>query len=378
MAEDAAGTKPVRRGSNRSKKTGPFGPVYGAIDLGTNNCRMLLARKMRSGFRVVDAYSRIVKLGEGLTASRQLSDDAMERAMEALSVCAHRLARRDVKQLRAVATEACRLAENGDEFIEKVRVETGIKLEIISSEEEARLAVQGSLDLLDESKDAALVVDIGGGSTELCWVDIAEWRNRGGFQSGGRPPLRGWATIPAGVVTLSEQFPEADAMNSDERAEWYGQMKEFARSKFKVPKGARRLRHLFEQDKAHLVGTSGTVTSVAGVHLNLERYDRNVVDGLVMTTDEMRAACDRLSTKDAAGRAGEGCIGTDRADLVLAGCAILETVMEEWPTQSIRVGDRGLREGLLLNLMRPKKKRGRRGRKGPRGKAVQSDAGSQS
>lgn len=361
MARDDAGDKSARRRSSRSGKSASYGPVYGAIDLGTNNCRMLLARKNRHGFRVVDAYSRIVKLGEGLTTSRSLSDDAMQRAMEALSVCAHRLARRDVKHLRAVATEACRLASNGPEFIDKVRAETGIKLEIISSEEEARLAVQGSLDLLDENKDAALVLDIGGGSTELCWVDVAEWRRRGGYESGGRPPLRGWATIPAGVVTLSEQFPEPDSMNDEEREAWYNEMKAYTRSRMKIPKGANRLRPLFDDGNAHLVGTSGTVTSVAGVHLNLESYNRNKVDGLWITTDEMRTACNRLSTKDAKGRAGEGCIGTDRAELVLAGCAILEVVMEAWPCEKIRVGDRGLREGLLLNLMRPKKRRGRRG-----------------
>ena len=177
---------------------------------------MLLARRTRGGFRVVDAYSRIVRLGEGITASGELSDAAMDRAVEALGVCAERIKRRNVTKLRAIATEACRQAKNGEVFLERVKSETGLDMEIIGPEEEARLAVQGSLDLLDEDMDAAVVVDIGGGSTELCWVDLAEWRNRGGYENGGRPPLRGWSSMPLGVVTLSERFPEPK--NADDAA----------------------------------------------------------------------------------------------------------------------------------------------------------------
>lgn len=360
MAKDAAGDAPGRPGPNRPRKKNRGEPLYGAIDLGTNNCRMLVARKTRDGFRVVDAYSRIVKLGEGLGASGRLSDAAMDRAVEALKVCAQRLERKQVNAMRAIATEACRRAENGEAFLERVERETGLALEIVSAEEEARLAVQGSLDLLDEGMDAAVVVDIGGGSTELCWVDLAEWRARGGFQSGGRPPLRGWSTMPMGVVTLSELFPEPEG--DEARAQWYADMKAHVKKQMKAPKGARRLRPIFEAGRAHMVGTSGTVTSVAGVHLDLHRYDRSRVDGLWLTHQEALTVCTRLASKDRAGRAQEGCIGTERADLVLAGCAILEAVMEAWPTERMRVGDRGLREGLLLNLMRKKRRRGRRGR----------------
>jgi len=361
MAKDDAGAKPARQRPNRGRKSARQDPVYGAIDLGTNNCRMLLARRTRDGFRVVDAYSRIVRLGEGITASGALSDAAMDRAIEALAVCAERIKRRNVTKMRAIATEACRRAENGEAFLERVKAQTGLEMEIIGPEEEARLAVQGSLDLLDETLDAAVVVDIGGGSTELCWVDLAEWRSRGGYDSGGRPPLRGWFSMPLGVVTLSERFPEPKGASDAERTAWYQQMKAHAVKHLKPPKGARRLRPIFEAGRAHMVGTSGTVTSVAGVHLNLHRYMRDKVDGMWMTSDEARAACQRLASRDRAGRAREGCIGHDRADLVLAGCAIYEAVMDAWPTERVRVGDRGLREGMLLNLMRPKRRRGRRG-----------------
>lgn len=349
--------------------------IYGAIDLGTNNCRMLMARRANRGFRVVESFSRIVRLGEGLGASGVLSDQSMDRAVEALAVCAQKLERRRVTKLRAVATQACRMASNGREFLDRVKRETGLELDLITPEEEARLAVQGSLDLLDDSFDAAVVVDIGGGSTELCWLDLAEWRARGGYPDAGRPGIRGWTTIPLGVVTLSERCPEPANATPEERLAWYEAMKAEVRKETYIPKGARRLRPLFEQGRAHMVGTSGTVTSVAGVHLNLARYDRNQVDGSWMEAHEARAACTRLSSKDAEGRAGEGCIGTERADLVVAGCAILETVMDGWPVPRLRVGDRGLREGLLLNLIYPRRKRGRRGRKARGSRSGQAAGG---
>ncbi len=366
MGQDASGAASDRGGAKSSggrsdpPRRRSDEPLYAAVDLGTNNCRMLVARRIGAGFRVVDAYSRIVRLGQGLAGTGALSDEAMDRAVEALGVCAERMRRKGVARSRCVTTEACRAAANGDAFLHRVREETGLELEVITAEEEARLAVQGSVDLLEPDLDAAIVVDIGGGSTELCWVDIAEWRRRGGPQSGGWPPLRGWTTMAVGVVTLAERFPEPRGGDAVERAAWYAGMKAYAAEQLKSPRGARRLRPLFEAGKAHMIGTSGTVTSVAGVHLNLPRYDRAKVDGLSLTHDEARAACDRLSSKDFARRAAEPCIGQDRADLVLAGCAILEAVMDAWPTPNLRVGDRGLREGMLLNLMRRKRRRGGR------------------
>ena len=365
MAKDAADSGQARPNRNRGRRSGGHDLVYGAIDLGTNNCRMLMARRAGRGFRVIDAYSRIVRLGEGLAANGRLSDAAMDRAIEALQVCAERFERRGASKIRTIATEACRAADNGEAFLDRVRERTGLPMELITAEEEARLAVQGSLDLLDETKDAALVIDIGGGSTELCWVDLAEWRNRGGYASGGKPPLRGWFSMPLGVVTLSDRFPEPEGDAA--RAQWYQDMRAHVTARMRPPKGAKRLRKLFQDGRAHLIGTSGTVTSVAGVHLNLDRYQRDKVDGLWMTTQEARAACARLASRDAAGRAREGCIGTERADLVVAGCAIYEAVMDAWPAEKVRIGDRGLREGMLLNLMRPKRKRGRRGGGRPKG-----------
>ncbi|MEE2527352.1 Ppx/GppA phosphatase family protein [Hyphobacterium sp. HN65] len=344
------GSKPAGRG-----RTGP-GPAFAAIDLGTNNCRMLVARRAGRSFRIIDAFSRIVRLGGGLTETGRLNPEAMDRVVEALEVCAEKMERREVIKYRAVATQACRLAENGEELMQRIKDKTGLNFDIISPEEEARLAVLGCLDLMDEDYDVALVVDIGGGSTELSWVDLAQWRERGGFDSGGRPPVRTWASAPVGVVTLSERIPEAE-----HGANWYEAMRAFASDALKTPRGARKLKSLFDEGRAHMIGTSGTITSVAGVHMQLPRYERALVDGSWMTAKEARDACQDLASKDLDGRAANPVIGTDRADLVLAGCAILEAVLDKWPVEKIRVGDRGLREGLLLNLMRkPKRRRSRR------------------
>ena len=339
------------------KKGGP-GPAFAAIDLGTNNCRMLIARRAGRSFRIIDAFSRIVRLGGGLTETGKLNDAAMDNVVSALGVCAEKMNRREVVKYRSVATQACRLADNGPELMARIKTETGLDFDIITPEEEARLAVLGCLDLMDESYDVALVVDIGGGSTELSWVDLAQWRARGGFESGGRPPIRTWASAPVGVVTLSERIPEAEHPD-----DWYEAMKDFAAEAIRTPRGARKLKTLFTSGRAHMIGTSGTITSVAGVHMGLPRYERSLVDGSWMTAADARAACLDLASKDIDGRAANPVIGRDRADLVLAGCAILEVVMDKWPVEKIRVGDRGLREGLLLNLMQKPKRRRRRNAK---------------
>jgi len=363
MAEPSPGeTGKVAAGRKRNRRKRAPSPVYGAIDLGTNNCRMLLAHRTGSGFQVIDAFSRVVRLGEGVAAEGNLSEEAMDRAVEALKVCAGKIRRhKDIKH-RSIATQACRMAGNGAEFLERVRAETGLEFDLISPEEEARLAVHGCVDLLDPDKDAALVIDIGGGSTELSWVDLAEWRKRGGPESGGRPPMKSWTSTPVGVVTLSERFPERE-----DREAWYNDMKSYAAKLMKTPRGARAMRPVFEEGRGHLVGTSGTVTSMAGVHLRLPRYDRSRVDGLWMSGEEALAACARLRDLDVAGRALEPTIGADRAELVLAGCAIYEAVAEAWPADRLRVGDRGLREGMLLNLMRKTRKRRRKRRRGGKG-----------
>lgn len=346
------------RPSGREAASGEA-PCYAALDLGTNNCRLLIATPSPSGFRVIEAYSRIVRLGEGLSQSGRLSDAAMDRALAALKVSGEKVRRRKVVKFRAIATQACRMAENGPAFVDRVAEETGVRLQIISPQEEARLSVTGCVNLLDASYEAALVVDVGGGSTELSWVDLAAW----GAGGAGIPPVRAWLSVPIGVVTLAERFPEGEVATEG----WFRQMVDHVKAEIAAFRRADPMRPVFEADRAHLVGTSGAITSLAGMHLNLSRYDRNRVDGIWMNRSQCDAAAGRLLALSAAQRAAQPCIGPDRADLVLAGAAILQAVQELWPCNRVRVADRGLREGILLSLMSERGKGRRRRRRRGRG-----------
>jgi exopolyphosphatase/guanosine-5'-triphosphate,3'-diphosphate pyrophosphatase len=324
-------------------------PLYAALDLGTNNCRLLIAARHARGFRIVDAYSRIVRLGEGVSQSGLLGEAAMERAIGALRVCADKIRRRGVVKVRAVATQACRSAANGEAFIAAVAERTGLRLEVISPREESQLAVAGCLDLLDRRSRAALVLDVGGGSTELSWIDLSE----PGLNVAPRRlahrrlPIKAWQSTPMGVVTLAERFPDVGPGD----AAGYRRMVEVVKAEIGVRNDAAPFRDIFAAGEAHIVGTSGAITSLAGLHLRLRRYDRTKVDGLWMTRAECEAVAGRLIALSVAERAAEPCIGPDRADLVLAGAAILQAVQELWPSERVRVADRGLREGLLLSLM---------------------------
>lgn len=317
-----------------------------ALDLGTNNCRLLIAAPRGASIRIVDAFSRIVRLGEGMSQTGALSDAAMDRAIEALVVCAEKIERRGVTRMRCIATQACRAASNGSEFLERVKERTGLAFEVISTEEEARLAVRGCAELLDPAASAGLVFDIGGGSTEMSWI-----RPR----ADAEPDIAAWLSVPVGVVNLSEQWGGREVTSATFEKIVESVIVELRR--FGDPAG---LRDLFEADGAHLLGTSGTVTSIAGVHLGLTRYRRDLVDGLWLSREEARAVTGRLIAMDFAARAGEPCIGVERADLVVCGCAILEALLREWPASRIRVGDRGLREGILADLADKARRSGRR------------------
>jgi exopolyphosphatase/guanosine-5'-triphosphate,3'-diphosphate pyrophosphatase len=331
----AAGGEPRRHRAS--------GPLYAALDLGTNNCRLLVAEPWYHGFRVVDAFSRIVRLGEGLSKSGRLSDAAQDRAIDALRVCRGKLDGRGIVRSRFVATEACRAAENGEAFLDRVEAETGLRLEILTRETEARLAVAGCANLIDWSADGALLFDIGGGSSELVWLEFGPGRRHGGDPT---RHIRAWTSLPVGVVTLSERHggvsvgasvfeamvADVDAMLA-ELDDWTGL-------------GAR-----LGPGRYHMVGTSGTVTTLAGVHLGLKRYDRRRVDGTWLSDDQVGEMIDRLLEMDFDDRVANPCIGIDRADLVLAGCAILEAIRRRWRCGRLRVADRGLREGMLTELM---------------------------
>ena len=345
----------MRPGSNRSRRRPgsgghpaqrkpvpreqPPGGLYGALDLGTNNCRLLIATPAQHGFSVVDAFSRIVRLGEKLGQTGRLSEEAMNRTIDALRVCANKLRWRHVERVRLVATEACRLATNGPDFITRVKQETGLNLEIIDRETEAGLAAVGAEPLVDREAETALVFDIGGGSTEVLWMRRA----------GARFETVAWTSLAAGVVTISERF----GGGVDVTPQSFAAMREFLRPMLQEFAGRVSAANGGAAPvPSHLLGTSGTVTTIAGVQLGLQRYDRSRVDGCWLNSTDIGNVTENLLRASYEQRAANPCIGRERADLVLAGCAILEEIRLAFPAERIRVADRGLREGILTLLMK--------------------------
>jgi exopolyphosphatase/guanosine-5'-triphosphate,3'-diphosphate pyrophosphatase len=333
----------IRRDGHREESHAPIGhssgATYAALDLGTNNCRLLVARPTADGFRVVDAFSRIIRLGEGVAASRRISEAAIARAVDALAVCRDKMRARGVVRARLIATEACRAAENSEEFRARVAKEAGLELEIIDSATEARLAATGCTELFDPGANGIILFDIGGGSSELVRL------KRGRRDNGRGPPLPdivGWVSLPIGVVTLAERYGGKVVPR-----EIYDAMVEEVAAF--VEKFADDHRDL---DGFHMLGTSGTVTTIAGVYLRLRRYDRRRVDGCWLSDEEVSSVVAELMAMSFDERAANPCIGAERADLVLAGCAILDAIRRAFPCPRLRVADRGLREGMLVEMMR--------------------------
>lgn len=323
-----------------TSKPASHGEAFAALDLGTNNCRLLIARPSGRDFTVIDAFSRVVKLGEGLATSGRLSNAAMDRTLAALNICAEKLQRRNVRLARSVATEACRRAENGPAFIERVRQETGIALDIISAEEEARLAVLGCHILLEDGNGPAVIFDIGGGSTELVLVEADA--------SSRVPRILDWQSVPWGVVSLTDTVGRGEDSEAARIAR-FARMRTMVADSF-APFAARVAASARHPD-IRLLGTSGTVTTLASLYLELPSYDRKAVDGLIVPASEMREISARLSVMTPYERSTLPCIGQDRADLVVAGCAILEAILDLWPARRLGVADRGIREGILRSIM---------------------------
>lgn len=331
--------------------------LYAALDLGTNSCRMLIAQPKGSGFHVVDSFSKSVQLGAGLEKTGRLSRGSMSRTIQALRICQQKLRRNKVKRMRLVATEACRRALNGADFMTRIQRETGLRLDIIKPEEEARLAVISCAPLVNRKTENLLVVDIGGGSTELVWIDISKVPRRDRAQSIMRlhtgfqqavsevPAARvvDWISVPLGVATLRDQFSDVE----DDAARfalmsWFFEenLTDFTPYQSAQP-----------QEHFQIVGTSGTVTTVAASHLGLKRYDRTKVDGLRMTSEQIDRVIHSYLAMGPGGRRADPRIGQDRSALIMSGAAILQALMRCWPTDRMSVADRGLREGLLYAQM---------------------------
>jgi exopolyphosphatase/guanosine-5'-triphosphate,3'-diphosphate pyrophosphatase len=325
-------------GLNRHRGRDRDGAVLAALDLGTNNCRLLVARPRDDGFRVIDAFSRIVRLGEGLGQNGTLSEPAMGRTIDALRVCAHKIDRRGVTHARLVATEACRRAANCRDFLGRVHAETGLALEIISSREEAELVLAGCAPLLDPARPYALMFDIGGGSTEVLWLRLGPGRAL---------ELVDWVSLPLGVVGLAERHGPDDVL-----AEWYEATAQEVAGLLAPFEARHAIAGRVAAGEVQMLGSSGTVTTLAGVRLGLPRYDRAHVDGTYLDFADIDRVSRGLAAMAGPERAAQPCIGRERADLVVAGCAILAAICRTWPAGSLRVADRGVREGILFGLLR--------------------------
>ena len=331
-------SKPQRRNSKPHVKPDIIGRNYAAIDLGTNSCRLVIASPTPSSFRIVETFSKVTRLGEGIINDNELSRPAIRRTVSALKVCAGVLEEyAPIYRYRFVATAACRRAKNCADFISAVEKETGLNIEIISSKEEARLAVVGCIPLLNRHIKRALIFDIGGGSTEISLARVT---------NSGKTFIEGFVSLPYGVVTVSEAFPGSDMTDLayDTIVERTQDILKDFEERFHITEAIRR-------QEIQIIGTSGTVTVLGAVHLNLSRYNRSAVDGLSISMNDLERTILKIKRMGAEGRSKHPCIGSQKSDLTMAGCAIIESLIKFWPVSEITVADRGIREGILLDLM---------------------------
>ena len=319
-------------------------PIYAALDLGTNNCRLLVAslepqpNSRHTNIRVLDSYSRIVRLGEGVSTTGSLSDEAMERTLTALAACQKKIARHTLHSTRFVATEACRKANNGKYFLEKAAQITGLDIEIISSEEEARLAFLGCASLLDKKEGRAIVFDIGGGSTEVMWIDTAA---KGMLES----PICGWLSMPLGVMNLADKY--GGSLYADIA---YPDMVAHITQSLSAFDAAHDISAAIAAGGVQMLSTSGTVTTLAAIHLGLLRYDRARVDGIRLDVKDVQRTIVQLLAMKLSERFNHPCIGPDRSDFIISGCAIFDAISRLWPASQITIADRGVREGIIISL----------------------------
>ena len=329
-----------RRGANRRRRQSRGKPseIIAALDLGTNNCRLLIAYPVPGGFKVIDGFSQIVRLGEGVSLSGRLSEAAMNRTTSALKMCAERIVNRGVSHGRYIATEACRKAENGNEFLAYIENEVGLRLETITSHEEAELTLTGCRPLFNLSLPYALTFDVGGGSAEIAWVKLSD---------GQKPKILDWISLPCGVVTMTERYGDPDISS-----ESYVRMVNDIRSLLQPFEDKYEISSAMANNQVQMLGTAGTVTTIAGVQMGLKRYNRSLVDGSWLDFDAIFSICAKLVNVSFEERAAYACVGRNRAELVVAGCGVLEAICKTWPAGRLRVADRGVREGILLGLSR--------------------------
>jgi len=326
-------------------------PAYAALDLGTNNCRLLIASQRKSetdefALNVLDSYSRIVRLGEGVSETGKFSEEAMDRTIEALRQCKKKLDKHSVKAGRFIATEACRQAANTPQFLMRVKKETGLEIEVISAAEEANLAFRGCVSLVKPTPHRALMLDIGGGSTEFMWVEVDDMNATPSALPVVSHKVLDWFSMPQGVMNLSEKFGGAQFAEV-----YFEEMVDYLEQQLLK---FRRYEEIFEavgRDEVQLFSTSGTVTTLAAIYLGLPRYERSKIDGITIETAQLRDAIASILDMRASERFHHPCIGSDRSDYIISGCAIFEALCRLCPVDHITIADRGVREGIIFSLV---------------------------
>jgi len=300
------------------------------IDVGSNTVRLLVADAGEaSAWRVLDEAQQVTRLGEGLAAAGVLGEAPAARTLAVVRAYAERGRRAGAARVRIVATSAVREAANGRAFAATIERATGVALRVVSGEEEARLTLLGVRRGLGDPAGALVVCDIGGGSTEYILAEGAR--------------VRALASLRLGVVPLAERFafPEAvDRARYDAlRAEVRGRLERELPTPFRGARGAR------------LVGTAGTVTTLAALDLGLARYDAARVQGHRLGRAAVEAQLRRLGALPVAARGALPCLEPGRADLIVPGVAIVQATLDCLGAEALTVSDWGLREGILLDAL---------------------------
>lgn len=306
--------------------------VFASIDLGTNTVRLLVVTGNSKGFTTLHSNQLITRLGEGLSHSGILKDIAMERTIKAVLDFKREASKYSPFAIWVAATSAVREAKNRNEFIEKIREVTGLELEVIPWEEEARRTLLGVFSGLDGNIKKAIVFDIGGGSTEyILTVDKRLVKSVG---------------TALGVVHLSEKYIRKDPVDDGELII----LESVITNKIRNVKS--QLHDvLCTMHDVRLIGTAGTVTTIAALDLNLHPYDPAKVNGYVLNIENVKEILKKLKNMTLEERRNIPALESGREDLIIPGAVIVIKTMEIFGFNEMIVSDYGLREGIILAKM---------------------------